>query len=341
MEHFHPATQAWFTAAFAEPTTAQAGAWNALAEEKNALVVAPTGSGKTLAAFLAALDRLAFGPPPSEPKRRCRVLYVSPLKALAVDVERNLRAPLAGLKQAAARLGLPEPDVDIAVRSGDTPADQRRKFMTKPSDILITTPESLFLLLTSAARESLRGVETVIIDEVHAVAGTKRGSHLAVSLERLDALLERPARRIGLSATVRPAETVAQFLGGPHPVQIVAPQDRQELRHPGVGPGRGHGRAGHRRRRAGRRRPDRSAAGVGVAARRGGGGGPDRAAPLDHRLHQLPAAGRAADRQAERGALGAGHRRSARRRSASSCLDEPLSAQAGSLGRHLRPPRRR
>ena len=224
LNHFHPATRAWFTAAFAEPTTAQAGAWNAVAEEKNALVVAPTGSGKTLAAFLAALDRLAFGPPPTEAKRRCRVVYVSPLKALAVDVERNLRAPLAGLKQAAARLGLPEPEVDIAVRSGDTPADQRRKFMTKPSDILITTPESLFLILTSAARESLRGVETVIVDEVHAVAGTKRGSHLAVSLERLDALLERPARRIGLSATVRPAETVAQFLGGPHPVQVVAPK---------------------------------------------------------------------------------------------------------------------
>nr|WP_228554334.1 ATP-dependent helicase [Catenulispora pinisilvae] len=224
LDHFHPATRAWFTAAFAEPTTAQAGAWNAVAAEKNALVVAPTGSGKTLAAFLAALDRLAFGPPPTEAKRRCRVVYVSPLKALAVDVERNLRAPLAGLKQAAARLGLPEPDVQIAVRSGDTPADQRRKFMTKPSDILITTPESLFLILTSAARESLRGVETVIIDEVHAVAGTKRGSHLAVSLERLDELLERPARRIGLSATVRPAETVAQFLGGPHPVQVVAPK---------------------------------------------------------------------------------------------------------------------
>ncbi|GAA2042285.1 ATP-dependent helicase [Catenulispora yoronensis] len=224
LDHFHPATKAWFTAAFADPTAAQAGAWNAVAAEKNALVVAPTGSGKTLAAFLAALDRLAFGPPPTDAKRRCRVVYVSPLKALAVDVERNLRAPLAGLKQAAARLGLPEPDVDIAVRSGDTPADQRRRFVSKPSDILITTPESLFLLLTSAARESLRGVETVIIDEVHAVAGTKRGSHLAVSLERLDALLERPARRIGLSATVRPAETVAQFLGGPHPVEIVAPK---------------------------------------------------------------------------------------------------------------------
>ncbi|MFL6116175.1 MAG: ATP-dependent helicase [Catenulispora sp.] len=224
LDHFHPATKAWFTAAFADPTSAQAGAWSAVAAEQNALVVAPTGSGKTLAAFLAALDRLAFGPPPTEPRRRCRVVYVSPLKALAVDVERNLRAPLAGLKQAAARLGLPEPDVEIAVRSGDTPADQRRRFMTKPADILITTPESLFLILTSAARESLRAVETVIIDEVHAVAGTKRGSHLAVSLERLDALLERPARRIGLSATVRPAETVAQFLGGPHPVKVVAPK---------------------------------------------------------------------------------------------------------------------
>jgi ATP-dependent Lhr-like helicase len=123
LDHFHPATKAWFTAAFADPTSAQAGAWNAVAAQKNALVVAPTGSGKTLAAFLAALDRLAFGPPPADAKRRCRVVYVSPLKALAVDVERNLRAPLAGLKQAAVRLGLPEPDVQIAVRSGDTPAD--------------------------------------------------------------------------------------------------------------------------------------------------------------------------------------------------------------------------
>ncbi len=141
-----------------------------------------------------------------------------------MDVERNLRAPLAGLRQAAVRLGLPEPEVEIAVRSGDTPVAERRKFAAKPADILITTPESLFLLLTSAARESLRGVETVIIDEVHAVAATKRGSHLAVSLERLDALLERPAQRVGLSATVRPAETVARFLGGPHPVEIVAPK---------------------------------------------------------------------------------------------------------------------
>ena len=178
------------------------------------LVVAPTGSGKTLAAFLWSLDRLASEPAPAEPQRRCRVLYVSPLKALAVDVERNLRAPLTGIRHAAPRLGLPEPEITVGVRSGDTPADERRRLARTPPDILITTPESLFLLLTSQARESLRGVETVIVDEVHAVAGTKRGAHLALSLERLDALLERPAQRIGLSATVRPVEEVARFLGG-------------------------------------------------------------------------------------------------------------------------------
>jgi ATP-dependent Lhr-like helicase len=150
-------------------------------------------------------------------------LYVSPLKALGVDVERNLRAPLAGLRQAAVRAGLPEPDVRIAVRSGDTPADQRRKFQNSPADILITTPESLYLLLTSQAREALTSVETVIVDEVHAVAGTKRGAHLALSLERLDRLLPKPAQRIGLSATVRPAEAVARFLSGTRPAAIVAP----------------------------------------------------------------------------------------------------------------------
>jgi ATP-dependent helicase Lhr and Lhr-like helicase len=220
---FAEPTRQWFAGAFARPTAAQAGAWEAIRGGHNALVVAPTGSGKTLAAFLAALDRLAFGPPPAGEKQRCRVVYISPLKALGVDVERNLRAPLAGLRQAAVRAGLPEPEVRIAVRSGDTPSDQRRKFASKPSDILITTPESLFLLLTSQAREALSAVETVIVDEVHAVAGTKRGAHLALSLERLDELLERPAQRIGLSATVRPAEEVARFLGGPRPARIVAP----------------------------------------------------------------------------------------------------------------------
>ena len=151
------------------------------------------------------------------------MLYISPLKALAVDVERNLRAPLTGIRHTADRLGNPVPEVKVGLRSGDTPAADRRKLTTSPPDILITTPESLFLMLTSQARESLRGIETVIIDEVHAVAGTKRGAHLAVSLERLDALLDRPAQRIGLSATVRPLEEVARFLGGTAPVEIVAP----------------------------------------------------------------------------------------------------------------------
>ncbi|WP_316527355.1 ATP-dependent helicase [Kitasatospora brasiliensis] len=220
---FAPATRAWFTGAFASPTTAQAEAWHAIRQDTDVLVVAPTGSGKTLAAFLSALDRLSSTPPPAEPRRRCRVLYVSPLKALAVDVERNLRAPLAGLRQAAVRLGLPEPEVQVALRSGDTPAADRRRFATHPPDILITTPESLFLLLTSASREALRGVDTVILDEVHAVAGTKRGAHLALSLERLDELLDRPARRIGLSATVRPVEEVARFLSPQRGAAVVQP----------------------------------------------------------------------------------------------------------------------
>jgi ATP-dependent Lhr-like helicase len=219
---FGAATRAWFETAFAAPTPAQAGAWKAIAAGRHALVVAPTGSGKTLAAFLWSLDRLA-AEPAADPARRCRVLYVSPLKALAVDVERNLRAPLTGIRQASARLGLPPPDITVGMRTGDTPADERRAFSRTPPDILITTPESLYLLLTSAARESLRGVETVIVDEVHAVCATKRGAHLALSLERLDALLERPAQRIGLSATVRPIEETARFLGGGAPVDIVQP----------------------------------------------------------------------------------------------------------------------
>ncbi|MGH3878949.1 MAG: DEAD/DEAH box helicase, partial [Actinophytocola sp.] len=224
LEQFSPATRQWFTGAFAAPTEAQAGAWSAAAAGEHALVVAPTGSGKTLAAFLWALDRLATQPKPAERTRRCRVLYVSPLKALAVDVQRNLRAPLAGISQAARRLGLGEPGITVGMRTGDTPADERRSFARTPPDVLVTTPESLFLLLTSAARESLRGVETVIVDEVHAVAGTKRGAHLAVSLERLDELLPRPAQRIGLSATVRPIDEVGAFLAGTRPVRIVAPR---------------------------------------------------------------------------------------------------------------------
>ncbi len=220
---FSPATQDWLDGAFAAPTPAQGGAWAAIARGEHTLVVAPTGSGKTLAAFLSALDRLAAQPRPDDPMRRCRVLYISPLKALAVDVERNLRSPLAGIRQAAQRLGQPVPDITVAMRSGDTPADQRRAFARHPADILITTPESLFLLLTSAAREALRGVDTVIVDEVHAVCASKRGAHLALSLERLDTLLDAPAQRIGLSATVRPVDEVATFLAGGRPVTVVQP----------------------------------------------------------------------------------------------------------------------
>src|SRR5271166_2955837 len=244
LDSFSPATRAWFEGAFAEPTQAQAGAWRAIGKGEDTLVVAPTGSGKTLAAFLWAIDKLAASPPPADPKLRCRVLYVSPLKALAVDIERNLRAPLTGIRHAAQRLGLPEPDIRVAVRTGDTAAEERRKLASKPPDILITTPESLFLLLTAQARETLRGVETVIVDEVHAVAGNKRGAHLALSLERLDSLRgsarhdslrgtsdqgARAAQRVGLSATVRPVEEVATFLGGTRAVAVVQPPSLKRI----------------------------------------------------------------------------------------------------------------
>ncbi|HXP56867.1 MAG TPA: DEAD/DEAH box helicase, partial [Streptosporangiaceae bacterium] len=243
LESFSPATRAWFTAVFAAPTAAQAEAWTAIGKGEDTLVIAPTGSGKTLAAFLWALDRLAAAPPPSNPKQRCRVLYVSPLKALATDIERNLRAPLTGIRHAARNLGLEEPDIQVAVRTGDTAADERRRLASKPPDVLITTPESLFLLLTSKARETLRGVETVIVDEVHALAGSKRGAHLAVSLERLDALrmgtpgdggnatssATGPAQRIGLSATVRPVTEVGGFLGGSRQVTVVQPPSSKRL----------------------------------------------------------------------------------------------------------------
>ncbi len=228
LDRFSPATAAWFRGSFTAPTAAQVGAWEAISSGRHALVVAPTGSGKTLSAFLWALDRLAASPPPAERLARCRVLYVSPMKALAVDVERNLRSPLVGIGHAATRLGLPVPDITVSVRSGDTPTDARRAFARTPTDVLITTPESLFLLLTSAARQALAGVETVIVDEIHALAGTKRGSHLALSLERLDALLPRPAQRVGLSATVRPVEEVARYLAGGRPVEVVQPPSTKE-----------------------------------------------------------------------------------------------------------------
>lgn len=221
LARFSALTREWFTAAFPAPTAAQAQAWSAIAEGDNTLVIAPTGSGKTLAAFLWAIDELAQLP--SGPRSGTQVLYVSPLKALAVDVERNLRTPLTGITRVAERHGVPAPSISVGVRSGDTTPSQRRAMLSKPPDILITTPESLFLMLTSAARETLASVQTVIVDEVHAVAATKRGAHLALSLERLDQLLDKPAQRIGLSATVRPPEEVARFLSGQAPTTIVAP----------------------------------------------------------------------------------------------------------------------
>ncbi len=224
LTRFSEPTRSWFAATFAAPTVAQIGAWEAIASGQHVLVSAPTGSGKTLAAFLWGLDRLAREPqrPPG-----IRVLYVSPLKALAADIEQNLRTPLAGMRAAAGRLGRPAPRIATALRTGDTPAVERRRVLREPPDILVTTPESLFLLLTSAAREALRTVETIIVDEIHAVAATKRGAHLALSLERVDCLCPSPAQRIGLSATVRPLEEVARFLGGSQPVTIVsAPADK-------------------------------------------------------------------------------------------------------------------
>ncbi|OSC43065.1 ATP-dependent helicase [Mycobacterium decipiens] len=221
---FSALTRDWFTSTFAAPTSAQASAWAAIADGNNTLVIAPTGSGKTLAAFLWALDSLARSGPGSDRAAGTRVLYVSPLKALAVDVERNLRTPLAGLTRLAGRRDLSPPQISVGVRSGDTPPALRRQLISQPPDVLITTPESLFLMLTSAARETLAGVQTVIVDEIHAIAATKRGAHLALSLERLDDLAgERRAQRIGLSATVRPPEELARFLSGQSPTTIVAP----------------------------------------------------------------------------------------------------------------------
>ena len=221
---FSPATAAWFRESFREPTPAQSGAWEAVSRGDDTLVVAPTGSGKTLAAFLTAIDSLAFsrdvasGQTPNGARERTArttsVLYISPLKALGVDIERNLTSPLVGTMRAAQRLGIEHRDVTVGVRTGDTPPAERRRLVTHPPDVLITTPESLLLMLSSRARESLTQIRTVIVDEVHAVAGTKRGVHLALSLARLDAMLDEPAQRIGLSATVEPVDEVASFLTG-------------------------------------------------------------------------------------------------------------------------------
>ena len=220
LSHFSAPVRDWFRATFSAPTAAQEGAWESIRNGNNTLIIAPTGSGKTLAAFLWALDAL-HREHEAGTAGGTRILYISPLKALGADVERNLRAPLTGITRLSGN-NTGEPNISVGVRSGDTPARERRQLISNPPDILITTPESLYLMLTSAARNTLAGVTTVIVDEIHNLAATKRGAHLAVSLERLDALLEKPAQRIGLSATVENPEAVARFLGGVQPVTIMS-----------------------------------------------------------------------------------------------------------------------
>src|SRR5438445_7760770 len=230
LDQFSAATRAWFENTFAAPTAAQDQGWAAIGRAEHTLILAPTGSGKTLAAFLWCLDQLATQPTPQDPKQRCRVLYVSPLKALAHDVERNLKAPLVGIGLAAQRLDLAPPAIDLAIRTGDTTPQDRRDINRTPPDILITTPESLYLLLTSRAEEILKSVRWVIVDEIHSVAGTKRGAHLALSLERLDHVAAGPVQRIGLSATQRPLDEIGRFLAGvDRPVTLVDVGKRKRL----------------------------------------------------------------------------------------------------------------
>jgi ATP-dependent Lhr-like helicase len=233
LDRFSAPVRAWFETSFAAPTDAQTRGWPAIADGEHTLLLAPTGSGKTLAAFLWAIDRLGAQPRPPK-DRRCRVLYVSPLRALAFDVEKNLRSPLAGITLAAERLGTSFLAPTVAMRTGDTSGKERQQLVRNPPDVLITTPESLYLMLTSRARETLRGIETVIIDEIHALAPTKRGAHLMLSLERLEAVTDKPPQRIGLSATQRPLDEIARFLGGSldqiaRPVTVVDAGSRKSL----------------------------------------------------------------------------------------------------------------
>ena len=279
------------------PTPAQELGWPAIAGGGHVLIQAPTGSGKTLAAFLLGIDRLN-----ETPGEGLRLLYVSPLKALNYDIERNLRSPLAGLGS----------KLSVGVRTGDTPADERRRMLRTPPDILITTPESLFLLLTSQARETLRGVETVILDEVHAVAGTKRGAHLALSLERLERLVDEPFQRVGLSATQRPMEEIGRFVAGRgREIALVDAGVRKELDLQVVVPVEDMRELGLDRRAlraaARRRRRDGSRGGevepLDLAVDLPGDPRARPAAPVDDRLRQQPPprrAARAPDQRARR-----------------------------------------
>ncbi len=215
LSSFHPIVSQWFSETLGEPTRAQALGWAAIRERRHTLIAAPTGSGKTLAAFLTSIDDLAqeamAGPLPDE----VRVVYVSPLKALSADIHKNLAEPRAGIERIAAAAGVAVPRITSAVRTGDTPASERAAMLKRPPHILVTTPESLYLLLTAArSREMLRTARTVIVDEIHAVIGTRRGAHLALTLERLQEAAERPLLRIGLSATQKPIEEVARYLIG-------------------------------------------------------------------------------------------------------------------------------
>src|SRR4051812_41025049 len=228
LDLFQPSVAEWFRASFAAPTPPQTQGWPAIARGESTLILAPTGSGKTLTAFLWAINKVMFGG-----RAGCRVLYISPLKALAVDVERNLRSPIAGIANRATARGDAFRMPAVAVRTGDTPAVERARFQREPADILITTPESLYLLLTSNARDALRTVETVIVDEIHALVPTKRGAHLALSLGRLHAIADAPPQRIGLSATQRPLDEVARFLGGcraPGQTRVRPGSDRGQTR---------------------------------------------------------------------------------------------------------------